>query len=323
MDTDWTFYTNNPDYLDALPTKNIELIPDAQYSLMEAIGIAPDGSVWVNNRLYGGVSCFDGKQWKTYHSEPGLPLEWVFDFDFSADGSAWFAGPKDVILQFQEQTWRTISFSETGYPGYVHHMKIAPDGTMWLSAGDNGLLIMKEDAWGKISLDAALIATEDDNSVNAIAAAPDGTMWFGTDAGIARLQKGKLSFFIIPNGRVNSLLLYSTGELWFGVIDSYIGPPAGREEFYYLARFNEAEEGYMDRKELTGTIVWSINEAPDGTLWFATNKGLYRYDGVAWNNWNENSGLLDESITDVAVDPDGSVWMTSGEFVSHFQYSGE
>ena len=52
-------------------------------------------------------------------------------------------------------------------------------------------------------------------------------------------------------------------------------------------------------------------ESPDGSLWFGTNgNGLIHYDGTEWQIYDEADGLATGSVSAVAVDRDGLVWMS-------------
>jgi streptogramin lyase len=292
----WTRFVAESDYRD-LPGMHIEPMPVSMPNFF-GIGISPDGSVWANS-YQESMLRFDGSKWESFLPTPEPPMFWNMDFDFAADGSLWCVGAEDIVLQFDGGIWQTHSFQQTGYKGHIQHIKTAPDGTIWFTAGDRGLLTLKGTTWKRISLESAAPYNEDINAVNAIAAAPDGTMWFGTDAGVVKY------------------LVTRQGEVWFSVLDAYYGPPGGREEFYYIARFSEETESHIDYKDLIGIQTWSIAEAPDDALWFATNNGLYRYDGTGWKHWGEDFGIY--SVEDVAIADDGTVWMVHGDQILRYQ----
>jgi signal transduction histidine kinase/ligand-binding sensor domain-containing protein len=54
----------------------------------------------------------------------------------------------------------------------------------------------------------------------------------------------------------------------------------------------------------------SIAQTPDGYLWFGTQEGLVRFDGVRFTVFDKhNSGLTNDDITALRAGRDGSLWM--------------
>ena len=51
--------------------------------------------------------------------------------------------------------------------------------------------------------------------------------------------------------------------------------------------------------------------APDGSIWFGVNNGLLRYDGTQWEAHDKNNGFVNNSVNDVAVTTDGTVYAVS------------
>src|SRR5450759_3833111 len=60
--------------------------------------------------------------------------------------------------------------------------------------------------------------------------------------------------------------------------------------------------------------VRAIAQTADGYLWFATNGGLARFDGVNFTAFNaSNTPLLEQTaITFLLAEPDGSLWIGTG-----------
>ena len=58
-----------------------------------------------------------------------------------------------------------------------------------------------------------------------------------------------------------------------------------------------------DKTSIEGKVVRSIFIDPDGTKWFATDKGVSSFDGSTWLNYNEKDGLPPSSMNDLAQGP--------------------
>jgi ligand-binding sensor domain-containing protein len=56
--------------------------------------------------------------------------------------------------------------------------------------------------------------------------------------------------------------------------------------------------------------IEDIAKGPDGLLWLATDRGLYRFDGVTFDRYIPPAGseLLSEGFSAISVTRDGSLW---------------
>jgi streptogramin lyase len=59
---------------------------------------------------------------------------------------------------------------------------------------------------------------------------------------------------------------------------------------------------------LADSVVASIVEDRAGNLWFGTNEGVSRYDGVNWETYGEPDGLADENVNSILEDRSGNLW---------------
>ena len=57
-------------------------------NFIHTVAIDPKGTLWVGTD--GGVSKFDGKNWKTYTTRDGLLNNNVFSIAFDREGHKWF-----------------------------------------------------------------------------------------------------------------------------------------------------------------------------------------------------------------------------------------
>jgi signal transduction histidine kinase/ligand-binding sensor domain-containing protein len=73
---------------------------------------------------------------------------------------------------------------------------------------------------------------------------------------------------------------------------------------------------------LPQNTVLSLAQTPDGYLWFSTEEGLGRFDGVRFNTFDKhNAGLVHNQAFTLLVDHEGSLWagMASGD-LSRFSH---
>jgi hypothetical protein len=72
-----------------------------------------------------------------------------------------------------------------------------------------------------------------------------------------------------------------------------------------------AGDGFPD------STVYSIQAGKDNTLWFCTNNGTTRFDGLTWRTYTRADSCLAYPRS-LAVSGNGFIWMTDGETVSRF-----
>ncbi|WP_161956796.1 sensor histidine kinase [Sphingosinithalassobacter portus] len=56
--------------------------------------------------------------------------------------------------------------------------------------------------------------------------------------------------------------------------------------------------------------IWSLAQAPDGFLWIGSGAGLYRFDGISFEEVTPRVGSFpSRNITALAFEPDGTLWI--------------
>ena len=59
-------------------------------------------------------------------------------------------------------------------------------------------------------------------------------------------------------------------------------------------------------------VVKSILQGRSGYLWIATDKGLFKFDGIKTTRFIKLNGLAEDQVTAVAVDSLGRIWTEVG-----------
>ncbi len=67
-----------------------------------------------------------------------------------------------------------------------------------------------------------------------------------------------------------------------------------------------------------GNLLSSIAFSSEGVAWVGSSAGLWRYKNGSWTAFLKRDGMLSNSARDVAVAPNGDVWIGSYEGTSHF-----
>lgn len=70
--------------------------------------------------------------------------------------------------------------------------------------------------------------------------------------------------------------------------------------------------------ELDGKGVKSITEGEDGSVWFASNEGVIRYDGYYWKTFKEADGISGFPVNDVLGSYNGNIYATTQNGIYYY-----
>jgi signal transduction histidine kinase/ligand-binding sensor domain-containing protein len=104
-------------------------------------------------------------------------------------------------------------------------------------------------------------------------------------------------------------------------VDVGSGPAVrGAKAFdFRLAPFRKGTwRNFNSLNRLAHDSVRDISIEPSGTMWFATDAGVSRYDGGGMVSFTRDEGLVHNRVSAVAVAPDGAVWFGGEGGVSRF-----
>lgn len=84
---------------------------------------------------------------------------------------------------------------------------------------------------------------------------------------------------------------------------------------------DESVINYTTKDGLPSSQVYDIIQDDYGYLWFSTDKGLSRYDGYEFQNFNKSNGLPDNVVFDLVKQENGQIWGTTNS-ASLFYFEG-
>jgi ligand-binding sensor domain-containing protein len=305
-------YDTHTDQFDVYDNKNSGLISNGIFFLSKKI----DGRLWVGT-YGGGLSLFDGNQWKNYNIPQGLADPFVYGAAKAPNGDVWIAtwsGANQIVGGHLDdpKAWRTYTVKNTegGLPNdWVYGVVVDPKGNIWLGT-EGGLALYDGTTWKhwdhQNGLGAAYEKVKD-----ALSKAIDPA----TKSKHHALQKqeqglGKVQAPYNPN-YVVSMLLDSRGRIWCGTW-------GGGLSVFKNGKFKT----YTTAEGLVGNYISMIVEAPDGTLWAGGSNGLSRLEeGFFKNrfvNYAQKDGLYSDFVFSMAFGEDHSTWVGSYGGVSHF-----
>lgn len=214
--------------------------------------------------------------------------------------TAFALDPQKDISQYGHRSWQT----DSGLPqNTVHAIAQTHDGYIWL--GTEGGLV-RFDGVQFVIYDKKAPANLKSESINCLfeSIGQDGKsdLWIGTDDGLVRRRGDVFDSFGaadgLPSNTIWSVFQDRAGTLWAVTPDG-------------LARYRN---GAFQPLPLAGGIAnaKSVAEAPDGSFWIGTRRGLEHFDARSGRIMNGKAAgyplLPSAEIQAVAATVDGRIW---------------
>ena len=273
---------------------------------------APDGSVWISWRSRGLARCVPPV-------DPAGPLRielfttregaWTDDTArglwVGHDGALWAVYHPSILSRFDGAGFTHYALNEKAPSGTSFDVSGSPDGSIWVATGD-GCTRFEPATTLSYTVADGLPA----KSFGRINIAPDKTLWLGgglgaqSIEGIWRFDGTTFKLLEAPPGFSGSgvcldFLRASDGSWWAG----YLKPPA-------LRRWDGKSADSLDLAAGAPTsVVTSVTEGPDHTLWFASHHGIVSYDGRTFRTFDDKYGFPKETALCLITDASGSVWV--------------
>ena len=221
-------------------------VPDLADPYVYDIVWDSNGSMWVAN--WKGVSIFDGRGWRSYSVEDGLPDEWVYAAAIDKTGIKWF-GTEAGVSSFDGKNWKNYNHehglgankkeigdydrtevksryhaqepekSVEGYnPNFVLSIAVDSNNNKWFGTWGAGISRFDGNGWKNYSVRDGLAG----NFISDITIDKDGGLWAATEGGVSMLDGEKWRSFKGKDGLVGESLftvaIDREGYKWFGAI---------------------------------------------------------------------------------------------------------
>lgn len=277
-----------------LNSKKTDLISDSKIPVW---GIVEDnGAFWVSTMGKGVLkysdSSFDPSscvQMKTVHGLNGIELQSVF-FVNKIDQNKLLLGTERGLLLI-DRDWNLL---------YRYYTGDDPE----VATTDDMFLCNVIDPWGNI--------------------------WGGTLFGLNKINLEKIScenFFMsnsvtasLSSNLISSLMISSDSILWVGTNNGVYSAKLTEStsaENIVLKHFSTETSG---KYKLSSNSISSFFEDEEGSIWFATNKGLNIFnkelDSII--QYTEKDGLINDVIYSIVEDEDDNLWLSTNYGISCF-----
>jgi hypothetical protein len=286
--------------------------PEAPAAAVTAMIQTHDRALWITMNADGAgeLRRYDGQSWTV--ALTGLPpLDCLAE-----DGQDLLIGTESGLLRLPLYPESDQSFTTTPVPGFdgrtIRALLHASDGGWWIGADDGAFQIDTPDT--TLLAGCVVFAISEDRS---------GALFFGTDRGLFQFQPSTGDWYWYE-GKERSEQNIDWQPLALDALPAadqgflppvravHRGPDASlwigteRGIARYLARaahgltFETVLEAFP---ELTDGVVYTIAEDARGLIWFGTIRGLFRFDGRDfWQFQQENDEWLNLGRADTFYD---------------------
>ena len=256
-----------------------------------------DGFIWVTS--FNGVHRFDGHSFKLYDKEniPSLKTNAFYSVTENNLGEVLLASQGSGILKYANGSIEKLDSINVSS---VRKVLTDRSGRLWCGTNNEGVVLIDQQKVEKVSFEAfnqVIIFDIYEDSNNDI--------WFGTGGnGLVKYSKGDLRVFntnnILKDNTVTTIIESSDGELILGSPSGLYIIDAENETTTLVPKFNNIE-------------VNGLLEGKNNMLWVASEQGLIRTNLKSgyFEMFNEKLGLPGNQVSSVALDHEGSLWLST------------
>lgn len=250
-------------------------------NIVLSIASAPNGDLWLGTP--DGLDRMHEGKVTVFTSADGLADDFVRSLYFDAQGALWI-GTRHGLSQFQNEkftTWTALDGLGSDLVGAIIQ---ARDGSMWISTL-GGLTHWSNGHFHNYSEKDGL----SNRVITALHQDPDGTIWIGTNGGGLNRWRNGVFKAIRPESaalpaNIYSILADDSGNLWLSsnegiyrvnrdALNRYID---GANRSVLVASYGVADGMKISEASSGGhPAAWRMQ---NGTLWFATLKGVATVD---------------------------------------------
>lgn len=217
----------------------------------------------------------------------------------------------------------------------ISSILIDDSNLLWVGTKQDGLLKIdrKQAKFSSISAKDDVEYPIDCYDFQSVYVDENNNLWLGTtNKGVYKINRDTKRFdhyTIYPSyvskddPCVNTIYKDSKNQMWFGTDNGAFLLKDGSKR---IVEFDYAESD--DFKYLLKTnIINDIIEDKFGNVWFATQFGLYKYDGYKlssyWSDDDNSKGLCDDEINVLFKDSDGMIWIGTNDGVNIYNCVSE
>ena len=234
----------------------------------------------------------------TFSRFEGIPHSLVRSIVQNAAGEIWLGTEKDGVCRFTENSIKCYTTADGLSDDSIKSLFIDRENTLWAATTERGINRITQRAITTISKKEGLL----DSNIYPLLEDSRGDFWIGAFSALSLDKNGVVTNFTRRDGLlyeiVQSLYEDKNGRIWIGSV--------GGVEYLENGKF----------VDFTGKLnlpvgdydFWGIQLTDDGAMWFATHRGLFRYDGKV-TEFTTRDGLPSDDIKNIFQAASGDLWI--------------
>lgn len=286
-------------------TRRDGLADDIVWSLFEDRA----SDLWVGTDT--GLSRLRGRTFETYTPKDGLPEGSVRAILEDRRGALWVGTDGGGLGRFEGGKFTSFTTKDGLSNASIRAILEDRQGTLWVGTYGGGLNRLRDGEWSSLTTRQGLSS----DIIYSLHEDEKGALWIGTSGGgLNRLQDGRLTVFTRKQGLFDDVVFQiledAHGSLWMSCNRGFFR--VRKSELNDLARGAISSVTSVAYAKADGMRSPECNAGQpagvvrkDGTVWFATMKGLASIDPTAVRrNERAPSLVIEEFLVDgVAMDP--------------------
>jgi len=265
---------------------------------MQAQAICEDqnGYLWIGT-YGGGVSVFDGHDFRTYTVDDGLKSNVILDNCTDANGNIWFThANEEGVSRYDGKNFTTFSESDGLFFSGRAFLTPLADGRLIVQTSTDGFYLYNGSEFIRYDSDDGLPT----DSLYACLLDKEGEIWFGTTQGVVKFN-GKQ--FSRPQGELGqirkpvlALAQDSTGVIFVGTKNDL------------FAYQNENLTVVDLPSETLAAQIKSLFVDRENRVWVMTHSNIHCIDQRGHIDFGDQEGLWQNRINDMYQDRFGTIW---------------
>jgi ligand-binding sensor domain-containing protein len=285
---------------------------------------ARNGDILVASYL--GVFRYDGKSFTNITRTIDWPTFW--DVLEDRKGNLWFASLDSGVYYYNGKAFQHFTTKDGLANNSAQHIYEDRAGNIWFGANrydgksfrnfttkdgfpSNSIRLLLEDKTGKLWFGAqgenmfvydgktfTVLKDKDGrtfNNVWSVIEDTKGSIWFGDARGLWRYDGS--TFINVSQRRAYAIIQDKKGNLWTTGSNALLGqfiPDGSGRDVWALSRYDQ-KTLYDETPTVTEMMsgqpgLLGLLEANDGSIWFGSYSGVYRYDGKAFTDFKNGEG---------------------------------
>lgn len=249
------------------------------------------GNLWFASKD-SGVYCYNGKSFLHYTTRQGLASNMALHIFEDRAGNIWFGSSR-----YDGKSFRHFS-TKDGFPSNRIRLLLEDKtGKLWFGAQGENMFVYDGKKYTVLKNNDGKAF----NNVWGITEDRKGNIWFG--ATIIKDKRGDTSFISLGLWRYDGRTYTKVSQKGaYGIIEDKNGniwttgadTPQGIGQVWSLSRYDQ-KSLYSKNPTVTeimsgGPAFLGLLEANDGSIWFGSMNGVYRYDGNTFTDFKRKEG---------------------------------